>query len=200
MSLEFGNRRVEDVEISAHSSLKDGALHRTQHEAGEGNVVDTARQLVSSPVEVAAHTLDPDAEEPVDAPANCGVAFRELGGKGAKWGAEHEVVCHQVPSGSFDDRENTFERVAVELTCRAEDLRFEELTHMIDHRQQKILLGRKEMVETPAGRLCLLHDFVDTRLGVTLAPEEAGGGGYEPFSSVRSTRQSTISTEWAQIN
>ena len=48
---------------------------------------------------------------------------------------------------------------------------------VVQDREQKILLGRKEVVEAAAGGIRLLDDLVDTGLRVALAPKELGGGG-----------------------
>jgi hypothetical protein len=64
----------------------------------------------------------------------------------------------------------------------AEDLGAELFTHVVDDRQKEVLLGGEEVVKRTTRGLCLADDLVDSRLRVTLAPEQLAGGGDEPVA------------------
>ncbi len=135
--------------------------------------VDTGRQAISRLAEIASDPVDPLLEEPGDAPSNRRVAFGELGGERCREASQAENRwLDEVSPGGLHDREDAFEWVGRALFGRPEDVRLEDVADMIDNRQQEVVLGREEVVETPTGGVRLLHDLVDTGLGVTLPPEE----------------------------
>jgi hypothetical protein len=73
-----------------------------------------------------------------------------------------------------------------------EDLLFEHLAEMIQDGEQQVFLGWKEVVEAATGGMCLLHDFVDTGLGVALPEKEICSGGDQPFTGLCFARQPQI--------
>ena len=197
---EFSHRGVEGRKAAVNTGLKNCALDGTEHESRKSVTINGNWEAISSVVEVATNTFHPIGEELGDALPNQGVALGELCGKSAERRPEGEIIGHQVPSRSLHDSDDSFEWIRGMFFGPAKDLVFEELTDVVDDCQQEVVLGGKEVIEAAAGCGCPLHDLVDTRLGITLPPEELGCGGNEPFSSVRSTWQQTFSRVLAEIN
>ena len=92
--------------------------------------------------------------------------------------------------------------LAAGTTSTEVTLQFNELQHVlaledfrdvIDNGQQKILLGRKEMVEAATGGFRFLDDLIDPGLGVALAPKELGGGGDQACAGCGFARYQGIS-------
>ena len=103
------------------------------------------------------------------------------------------VAAQEEPPVVLEDCEEPFDGIAGAIRGGVKDHGLEDLGHVVHHRQQQILLGREEVVEGAAGRLCLLNDLVNSGLRIALSPKELGGSVDEPFAGSGFPWSQTIS-------